>query len=119
MSISDNLKKFAADTAKIAAKKSGDVLETVKNKYSEFDITTEVAGLHKKLGESVYNGYKNDCDVTEEIKEICENIDEKLSELEKLKNFREGFSYSFVCPSCSKACEPGSSFCPHCGEKLS
>lgn len=119
MSISDNLKRFAADTAKIAAKKSGDVLETVKNKYNEFDVTTEISALHKKLGEAVYNGYKNDSDVTEDIKEICESIDEKFSELEKLKNSREDFSYSLVCPSCSKACDPENSYCPHCGAKIS
>ena len=91
MSIGDNIKRFAADTAKIAAQKSGDVFESVKNKYNEYDITTEISALYKKLGTAVYSGYKNG----------------------------DGFSYSLVCPSCSKACEPNTAYCPHCGAKLS
>ena len=119
MSIGDNIKRFAADTAKIAAQKSGDVFESVKNKYNEYDITTEISALYKKLGTAVYSGYKNDDDVSDEISGICEQIDEKFSVLEKLKNSRDGFSYSLVCRSCSKACEPNTAYCSHCGAKLS
>lgn len=119
MSIGENIKRFAADTARIAAQKSGDVIETVKNKYNEYDIMTEISGLYKKLGNAVYDGYKKDEDISETIKGICENIDEKFSELEKVKNSKDGFSYSVLCPSCSKGCEPGTAYCPHCGAKLS
>lgn len=119
MSVGDNMKKIFTDAAKAAVQKSNEVIETAKSKYSEFDIQNSIDGMYKKLGKLVYEGYKNDEDVTASITGICEEIAKKTDELANLKSKGEAFSYSIICPACSKACEPECLYCPHCGEKLS
>ena len=118
MSFGDNLKKIFSDTAKIAVKKSGEIIESAKTKYTEFDIQSSIDNLYKDLGKIVYTGYKSDEDESDTITSLCDEIEVNISELSDLKNKSEGFSYSIVCPSCSKGCDPKSSFCPYCGEKL-
>lgn len=86
MSFSDNFKRVVSDTARIAVKKSGEVIETAKNKYNEFDLSGEIDSLYRDLGKIVYTAYNEDTDISEDIKELCAKVDEKLAELENLKN---------------------------------
>ena len=86
MSFGENFKRVVSNTARIAVKKSNEVIETAKNKYTEFDINGEIDGLYISLGKKVFNAYNEDVDVSEEIKELCSKIEEKLSELQSLKN---------------------------------
>lgn len=119
MSFGDNIKQILKNTAKIAVKKSGEVIETAKSKYNEFDIQNEIDKTYKDLGRLVYEGYKNDKDVSDVITGLCHDIDEKMINLNNIKNKSGDFSYSIVCPSCSAGCEPNTAYCPNCGEKLS
>jgi len=118
MSFGNNLKKIFTDTARIAVKKSGEVIESAKAKYTEFDIQSSIDNLYMDLGKIVYNGYKTDEDVSDSITNLCDEIQSKISELSNIKNKTDNFSYYIVCPSCSKGCDPKASFCPYCGEKL-
>lgn len=86
MSFGENLKRMVSNTARIAVKKSEEVIETAKNKYNEFDLNGEIDGLYRELGKMVYTAFNDDSDVSEEIKGLCSKIDEKLSELEAIKN---------------------------------
>ena len=86
MSFGENLKRIVSNTARIAVKKSEEVIETAKNKYNEFDLNGEIDGLYRDLGKIVYTAYNEDTDVSEVIKGLCSQIDEKLSELEAIKN---------------------------------
>ena len=85
MTFSENLKKFFSNTARAAVKKSGEVLETAKIKYSEFDLNSDIDRMYTELGKVMYNGYKNDSDVSEEIQTLCEKVDEKMIKLLELK----------------------------------
>ncbi len=84
-SFSDNLKKALTGATRFAVKKSGEVIETAKNKYSEFDLNGEIDELYKNLGKTVYVAFCEDKDVSDEIKTICNEIGEKTAELNVLK----------------------------------
>lgn len=86
MSFGDNFKRVVSDTARIAVKKSGEVIETAKNKYNEFDLNSELDSIYREIGKVVYTAFNEDTDVSEEIKSLCAKVDEKLAELETLKN---------------------------------
>lgn len=86
MSFGENLKRIVSNTARIAVKKSEEVIETAKNKYNEFDLNGEIDGLYRELGKMVYTAFNEDSDVSDEIKGLCSKIDDKLSELESIKN---------------------------------
>lgn len=87
MAFMDNLKRVFENTARVAVKKSGEVIETAKNKYTEFDLNGEIESLYVKLGKLVYVSYNSeDADVAEEITVLCDKIAVKLSELESVKN---------------------------------
>jgi len=85
MSFGENLKRIVSNTARIAVKKSEEVIETAKNKYNEFDLNGEIDGLYRELGKMVYTAFNEDSDVSDEIKGLCSKIDDKLSELESIK----------------------------------
>lgn len=84
-SFGDNFKRMFSDTAKIAVKKSEEVIETAKNKYSEYDIKGDIDELYKNIGKVVYTAFNEDTDVSEVIKELCSKVDEKLAELDAVK----------------------------------
>ena len=82
----DNIKRAVSDTARAAVKKSEEVIETAKNKYSEFDLNGEINELYRELGKIVCTAYNEDTDCSEEIKNLCLKINEKIEELDTLKN---------------------------------
>ena len=86
MSFGENLKRIVSNTARMAVKKSEEVIETAKNKYNEFDLNGEIDGLYRELGKMVYTAFKEDLDGSDEIKDLCSKIDDKRSELESIKN---------------------------------
>lgn len=87
MAFMDNLKRAFENTARVAVKKSGEVFETAKNKYTEFDLNGELESLYAKLGKLIYTSYtSDDADVTEEVNALCDKIAAKREELENVKN---------------------------------
>ena len=76
MEFKENVKKAVTDTAQTVMKKTGEFVENSKTKYSIFDLNNEIERVYKEIGEKIYQGYKNDEDISEFVKEKCAEIDE-------------------------------------------
>lgn len=117
MAILENITRKVTDTAKAAAKKSGDIVELTKLNMSIGTEENKIEKAYIGIGKIVYDGFKKGEDVSQDLKEHCEkiksceeNIDEirqKIFELKKVK----------ICTSCNAELDIEVAFCSKCGAK--
>lgn len=118
MDFLENVKNVVGNAAQSVVKKSGEVVEYSKIKYSIFDIESTIKDLECQIGKAIYESYKENTSLDESIKDKCAEID-KLSEqidiyAEQLGNIKS----SVKCPICDKNVKEECSYCPYCGAKL-
>ncbi len=80
-----NIKKMFLDTAHTVAKKTGEVVETSKTKYSIYDAKGDIEKVYTAIGREIYAAYKEDRNAAEFIEEKCKEIDELVEKMEALK----------------------------------
>lgn len=86
MKFFENAKKAAGIFANNVAKKTGEIVEDSKTKYSIFDLKNEIDKAYTEIGKEIYTGYKEDRNVADYIEEKCAAIDEinaKIAELQQ------------------------------------
>jgi predicted RNA-binding Zn-ribbon protein involved in translation (DUF1610 family) len=117
MSVFENFTKKVSDTAKAAAKKSGDIVEITKLNMNVGSEEDKIEKKYSEIGKLLYESYVSGKTVGEEFKPHCEEIEkyfenvsamkQKIQELKKIKN----------CPVCGAELEADVLFCPKCGTK--
>ncbi len=65
--------------------KSGDMVEGGKIRLNIANLENEIGSLKSELGDTLYNALKAGKDVEAEITVICNKIDEKFLEIDKLQ----------------------------------
>lgn len=85
MKFVENLKKAAQNTVSTVAKKTGELVEDAKTKYSIFDLKNEIEKAYGEIGKEIYAAYKEDRNAAEFIEEKCAAIDKLNAEIEELK----------------------------------
>ncbi len=118
MDFFDNVKTVVGNTAEVVAKKSSELIEISKIKYSIYDLNSEIKRLTGTLGELVYTCYKANDEANDKIKEICEQIDAKHQEIAELKEQLNNIKNEVECPSCGKLCSVDTKYCPYCGGEV-
>ena len=86
MNFFEILKKAAGNTFNTVAKKTGEIVEDSKTKYSIFDLKNEIEKVYTEIGKEIYAAYKEDRNVADFIEEKCGVIDgfnEKIQELQQ------------------------------------
>lgn len=86
MKFVENLKKVAGNTFYTVTKKTGEIVEDSKTKYTIFDLKNEVEKAYTQLGKEIYAASKEDRNVADFIEDKCAEIDklnEKIEELRK------------------------------------
>lgn len=81
-------------------KKSGEVVEYSKLKYSMFDLSNSIKNLYSQIGEAVYISYKNHTPLDENVKDKCAEIDKLNDMLEELDDQLGGYKAIVKCPKC-------------------
>lgn len=112
------LKTRIMDTAEIAGKKAGDMVELTKMRMQVAQYKGELSKAHEKLGAMVYNMMKADEEDTSAINVCIDEIDyihDKIAEAEeKVKELRR----VCCCASCGGEIPVDACFCPKCGAKV-
>lgn len=86
MSLLKNLGDKALNTAKIVGNKSQDAMEVGKLKMQISQVEGEIKKLKSEIGEVAYNEFLTELTVySEPITTLCNNITEKISQIEELK----------------------------------
>lgn len=117
MSFFENLSKKVGDTAKAAARKSGDIVEVTKLNMNIGAEEDRIKRKYLEIGKAVYEAYTKDEEIPSSFIELCEkvkgyekNIEEMRSKIHELKGIK-------FCPSCEAELEADVAFCPKCGTK--
>lgn len=118
MDFLENIKNAVGSAAQTVVKKSGEVAQYSKIKYSMYDINGDIKNLYSQIGEEVYNSYKNDTPLSEDVKEKCKEIDRLVDQLGALDDQLGTIKASIKCDGCGKNVKTECSYCPYCGEKL-
>ncbi|HHW48018.1 MAG TPA: zinc-ribbon domain-containing protein [Clostridiaceae bacterium] len=117
MSVLEKFSRKITETAKAAAKKSGDLVEVTKLNMSISAEEDKIKKTFAEIGKLVYERYNKGESVPEGIEGFCEKIkgyEENIKEMKEkiytLKNIK-------ICPSCNAELEINANFCSKCGMK--
>lgn len=118
MDFLENVMSAVGSAAQTVVKKSGEVAQYSKIKYSMFDTTNSIKSLYAQIGEAVYKSYKNDTPLDDDVKEKCAEIDKLSEQLEVFAEQLSGIKSAVKCGECGKNVKEECTYCPYCGEKL-
>ena len=77
MKFLENLKKAAEKTANTVVKKTGEIVEDSKTKYSIFDLNNDIEKVYTEIGKEIYAGYKEAIDkLNAEIEELKRKLED-------------------------------------------
>ena len=110
--------ELATKTAENAGEKAKDVYNASKTNFKIFDLKTDIELLYKELGRAIYVAHSGEETSEEEIDNYLAVIDEKMAQIESLKEELESSRAKKECPDCGKENEAGAAFCSACGAKL-
>lgn len=114
----ETLKGTVKKTAGKAYEKSSQLVEITKITYKISEAETSIDKSYQELGMKVYNDYKSGIEVAEDVKSVCDLIDNKYFEITTLKNQIDEIKEVQKCKACGAKNSAESKFCSTCGEKL-
>ncbi len=114
----NTLKGTVKKTAGKAYEKSSQIVEVTKINFKISEAEANVEKNFSEIGRKVYGMYKDGESVNEDIKTVCELIDNKFFEIETLKNQIEEIKEIKICKSCKSKNNLEAKFCSNCGEKM-
>lgn len=118
MDFFDDMLNKAKDAIDVASKKTGEVVNTQKQKFDIASLESKRAKDFAVLGEIYYNKIKDGEAEDENISELVLSIKEKSEKIDKLKAEINNAKNKRICPKCGAAIDQISNYCSACGEKL-
>lgn len=118
MDFFDDVLNKAKEAIDVASKKTGEVVNTQKQKFDIASLENKRAKDFAVLGEIYYNKIKDGEAQDENISELVLSIKEKSEKIEKLKAEVNSAKNKRICPKCGAAIDQTSNYCNACGEKL-
>lgn len=118
MDFFDDVVNKAKEAIDVASKKTGEVVNTQKQKFDIASLENKRAKDFAVLGEIYYNKIKDGEAQDENISELVLSIKEKSEKIEKLKEEVNSAKNKRICPKCGAAIDQTSNYCNACGEKL-
>ena len=110
-----NKAKVAAD---YAGKKTGEIVEISKLRFTATDIQGKINKELQELGFVVYQADKDGVDYSAQLKEKSANIDELYDELNKVNEKIADLKRMKKCPACDFSNPEDANYCLKCGAKL-
>ena len=121
----DNLKKGMSvalngteKLAKVVKDKTVTAYDTTKLNLALNSTEGKMNKHYQKIGEIIYQQYKDNRNVGEEIEAYCEEIDSFCVEINELKSRIAELKNSSVCPHCGNPTDKSGDFCSKCGARL-
>ncbi|NLW02767.1 MAG: zinc-ribbon domain-containing protein [Clostridiaceae bacterium] len=112
MSFFDDVKKFGRNLTD----KGKDIVEITKLNSQINSEKENIKELYRKIGEQVYEDYKNSGEST--YGELCGQIAEIEAKIKELSDKVLELKNASKCPSCGTEVNKQNAFCPKCGTKI-
>lgn len=108
----------AADTARVATRKAGQMVDVAKLNVQLFELNQEFGDTLRQLGQVVYDTHLGKTTGTDAVELLLQRADEQRSKAQEVKNRIADLRQSKPCPACGAACGKDDAFCRSCGAQL-
>lgn len=108
----------AADSARAAGKKAGQMVDVAKLNVQLFDLNGEYNDILRQLGQVMYDTHRGQVPEGVLVTGLLNQADEKSAKIAELKNRIADLKQAQTCPSCGEPCGRGDRFCRACGKQL-
>ena len=108
----------ANQTARIAGKKAGQMVDVAKLNVQLFDLNGEFSEVLRQLGQVMYDTHRGQEADGEITAALLERADELSGRVEELKERIAALRQSKTCPACGAVCGRDDQFCRRCGGSL-
>ena len=108
----------AADGARAAGKKAGQMVDVAKLNVQLFDLNGEYNDLLRQLGQVMYDTHRGQASDPEQVTALLNQADEKNAKIAELKGRISDLRQAQTCPDCGAPCGRGDKFCRACGRQL-
>lgn len=107
----------AKEALEIACKKTGEVVNTQKQKLDVVSLENKCNKLYASLGKIYFDEIKDNQDLPEDVMSLVNQIKELNSKIDELKTDINAAKKLKVCPNCNANIDESDIFCPNCGTK--
>ena len=118
MDFFDNAVNTAREAFDIAYKKTGELVNSQKQKFDIASIENKRDKDFEALGKLYFEFVKDENIKNAEIKNLVEEIKDKNDKIKKLKEEINSAKNKVVCENCSALNDETAAFCSACGNKL-
>ena len=108
----------AADTARVAGKKAGQMVDVAKLNVQLFDLNGEFNDVLRQLGQVMYSTHKGQAPEEDPLPELLAQADEIAAKVSDIKARIADLRQAQTCPGCGAPCGKEDQFCRRCGAKL-
>ncbi len=108
----------AADGARAAGRKAGQMVDVAKLNVQLFDLNGEQNDILRQLGQVMYDTHKGRVAESAQVTELLSQADEKAVKIAELRGRIADLKQSQTCPACGAPCGKNDKFCRSCGGRL-
>lgn len=108
----------AADSARAAGKKAGQMVDVAKLNVQLFDLNGEYNDILRQLGQVMVDTHRGQAPEGALITSLLNQADDKNGKIAELKGRIADLKQASSCPACGEPCGRGDKFCRHCGAAL-
>ena len=108
----------AADGARAAGKRAGQMVDVAKLNVQLFDLNGEFSDVLRQLGQVMYQTHLGQAAESAQVNGLLERADGLAEKIDELKGRIADLKQSQTCPGCGAPCGKGDKFCRVCGAQL-
>ena len=108
----------AADTARVAGKKAGQMVDVAKLNVQLFDLNGDYNDVMRMLGQVMYDTHKGRASEGDPVTQLLLKADDLSEKIAEVKARIADLRQAQTCPACGAPCGKGDKFCRSCGQQL-
>ena len=108
----------AADTARLAGKKAGQLVDAAKLNVQLFELSSDFNDILRQLGQVMYDTHTGAEASGETVSRLLAQADEVAQRREQVRERIAALRQSRICPHCGGTCGQEDKFCRGCGGAL-
>ncbi len=107
--------EYASKKAVQIGEKTSDAFNTGKLNVKLFDLNTDMDVIYKEIGKIIYASHAGEETASETLEAKLAEADEKMAEINEIKEQIAKLAAAKKCPSCGNECQSDAAFCSKCG----
>ena len=108
----------AADGARAAGKRAGQMVDVAKLNVQLFDLNGEYNDVLRQLGQVMVDTHNGEVPENDIVTRLLAQADEMAAKITDLKGRISDLKQAQTCPDCGAPCGKGDKFCRQCGRTL-